>query len=115
MATLKEFFGDTTRGDGRIFTHYNIPYFEPMWLDSFGYWVGPNDRGASCSIKETEQVSEWHPPKLKKKVTLWRPIFRAYLNEKYSTGDFWCSDKSYWNSSSNIVAWESREIEVDET
>lgn len=119
MATLKDFFGDKKRGDGRKFTNPDKlgsnGWFEPIFLNSNRLvWFGLDRRGYGTNFDANDgSWTEWHPPKPKKKITLYRPVFKNN-GGKYNTDTTWHYPKEESGWLWTIVAWEEREVEVDD-
>lgn len=119
--TLDEFLL-SWRGDGRKFAKNNWVsnphfFFEPIFKSLDGYWYGLREDGTKYS-EYLLSWREWHPPKTKKKVTLYRAIFKT-SNGEYVTDSSWSDRKSYTCSRVSIesgppILYEEREIEVGE-
>lgn len=72
--TLKEWFGDATRGDGRKFIEGDDSeffWFEPFFKDANSYWHVLSQNGLHHVEDENDVFKLWHPPKKKKKLWLW--------------------------------------------
>jgi hypothetical protein len=120
MATLKELMGEKNRGDGRKFTLGNDRWFEPMFKDRGGEWSGLNEDGYCENFSEGE-IYYWEeltPPKQKKKVKMYRPIFCK--DDSYRLGEwrsfkkiaaFDAPDMVYGK---NLTGWQEMQVEVDE-
>ncbi len=79
-----------------------------------GYHVKFSDKESHIRVGEFME-DDWEPyeePKPRRKVTLWRPIFKE-LAGNYSMYD-WKSDKKRWDHTHGIVGWESKVVEVDD-
>lgn len=122
--TLKEWFGDATRGDGRKFTRHGDwalqCFFEPIFSqDDFDTgirrWHGLDEQGRYFYELDDacDNWKEWHPPKEKKKITLYRPIIK--FGPQYIYGS-WSSlaKENHSIHMGEVVGREEREIEVDE-
>lgn len=72
--TLKEWFGDATRGDGRKFIEGDDSkffWFEPFFKDANSYWHVLSQNGLHHAEDENDVFKLWRPPKKKKKLWLW--------------------------------------------
>ena len=125
--TLKEWFGEATRGAGRKFTRsgwLEDQWLEPIFLDSQKEWNCLNNEGRSVSWNSVLYTfKEWHPPKKTKKIIMYKPIFKHKTEEYFFTPfdlTSWCSSKDTHEGLrtteryGNIVGWISQEVEVDD-
>lgn len=73
--TLKEWFGQATRGDGRKFTRSDWlenQWLEPIYLDKHKDWHCLDYEGYSRAWGSVNYpFKEWHPPKKKVTKYLW--------------------------------------------
>lgn len=118
--TLKEWFGESTRGDGRKFTRVDWlenQWVEPIYLDRHKDWHCLDYEGYSRAWGSVNYpFKEWHPPKKTKKIVLYKPVFKTIKNSFYCPSDAnWHSDKDYYkNNFYDIKGWISQEVEVDD-
>lgn len=83
--TLDEFF-PSGRGDGSKFTKHHWPekyFIEPLCRDRGGIWHSANEVNDIVQSLRTDDFREWHPPKTKKKVTLYKPVFKVPNGEVF--------------------------------
>lgn len=116
MATLKEIFGDATRGDGRKFTKTRICgwFFEPIFRVG-DLWSGINEKGESenWSHDGAEWV-EYTPTKKTKKITLYRPVLKFPCGLYEVAGPWQSEKKPDERFFYPVVAWQTMEVEVDD-
>lgn len=87
--TLKEWFGEATRGDGRKFSiiHWNsYAYFEPIFLAN-GVWFGIDEAGYAVEWSEESinPFKEWHPPKKKVTKYLWYDNYNKFFFHEFAS------------------------------
>jgi hypothetical protein len=106
--TLKEWFGDATRGDGRKFqytTYASYEYFEPIFLDDSGYWHGLDEEELPLICEDSQLAFKLYvKPKKTRSVMMFKPICKAPTNSEYWCPDSWNSRQSNFHGS-DIVGW----------
>ena len=125
MKTLDEIF-PSGRGDGRKFRRVvvdgwpNDMWFEPLVKASGVYqskaWHGLLQSGSLASYDEDDAKEmrwvEWHPPKVKLKVMMYRPI-QVSCEGHYVIDSAWMSDKNQFDLPNGAVGWEEREVSME--
>lgn len=121
--TLDQWFEGKDRGDGRKFTTEawdDTYWFEPFFKVLSGYWYGRAENAVARQFTGSSDTlwREWHPPKTKKKVTLYRAILKSKISEIYWTEYRWFSNKEEVSNVDFftwlIVGWQEMEVFVDE-
>lgn len=114
--TLDQWFEGKDRGDGRKFkwpVWADCHYFEPMFRDNKGTWYGLTETGAEFHSNSYTEYEEWHPPKTKKKVTLYRPVRYDVKNGVFVSYEQFSSEKEAPSTGAKIVGWMEVEVLVD--
>lgn len=118
--TLDEFL-PSGRGDGRKFTKHHWPekyFIEPLCRDRGAIWHSANEDNDIVQSLRTDDFREWHPPKTKKKVTLYRPVFKNGYGSYYCEQNFDFSNYAKNTDPVSIVGffagWMEVEVFVDE-
>lgn len=113
MATLKEIFGEKTRGDGRRLGNRNLKshqWFEPIFL-SRATWYGIDQDGVLMDWRDI--LGGFFEIKKTKKIKMYSPIIAGYEKNYCSQGE-WHTDKTNWAKKPEIKGWLEMEVEVEE-
>lgn len=105
------------RGDGRKFTFAGWEpdrWYEPIFRCR-SYWLGLDPYNGSGTYKPDGPWSEWHQPKRKKTITLYRTTYRCDHNGLWFWQTHWQSTHSKSQDVNNVVVEiEEKNIEVDD-
>jgi hypothetical protein len=113
MKTLKEIFGEKTRGDGRRFRREGWDegfWFEPIFKAYGEKWHGIIDSGFADVYREDEKFIEVKPTK---KVKFYSPILGS--EGAYHAKADWNMNKKYWDHipKIDIKGWLEIDCEVE--
>lgn len=120
--TLKEWFGNAKRGDGRKFRHICFEegkFFEPIFLDCEGQWVGVDELN-ECSFYDEDEgdFTIFVPPKKTKSILMYSPVRKSPTkgHHWYFVGESWNTRKDNFHSGSSgeIVGWMTCHAEVED-
>jgi hypothetical protein len=117
MATLKEIFGDKTRGDGRKVRAGDWAggeWFEPIFFAKGDEWYGLDERGVQLGFPDGDEYDDFELVKITKKIKFYSPLIGC--DGFYHAKAEWHMDKKHWDHipSRDIKGWLEMEAEVEE-